>query len=44
MAGTFKDIGGQLLHGFMSYRPKRMNEPHICEAISQEGFVVIVQD
>jgi GNAT superfamily N-acetyltransferase len=43
MAGTLKDIGGQLLHGFLSYRPTRMNEPHICEAISQEGFDFIVQ-
>ncbi|KAF4624852.1 hypothetical protein G7Y89_g13316 [Cudoniella acicularis] len=27
--GTFKDIASQLLHTFLSYRPTRMNEPHL---------------
>jgi GNAT superfamily N-acetyltransferase len=43
MAGTFKEVASQLLHRFLSYRPARMNEPHICKAISQEGSYFIVQ-
>jgi GNAT superfamily N-acetyltransferase len=43
MAGTFKEVASQLLHRFLSYRPTRMNEPHICNAISQEGFDFIAQ-
>jgi len=43
VAGPFKDVASQLLHRFLSYRPTRMNEPHLCEALSQDSINWIMQ-
>jgi len=40
VAGVFKDIATQLLDKFLSYRPIRMNEPHIRETTLQKPLEV----